>query len=268
MLDTLKLIIRENWQWRRQIVNLARIDVRKTCRGAALGWIWLFVKPLTYIAVFWFALDLGLRAGAGVTEYPYILWLASGLIPWFFMQDMLNSGANVYRRYPFLVNRIRFPLSAISSFYALAQFFVFLMLLALLLILCFSMGELSVYALQIIPVALLMLAFWICFSILCSPISAISKDFSNLLKAFSTPIFWLSGIIYDVNSLPIDWLTQALAFNPVTFFATASRAALCEHYWIWERPELLLPFLVVFAVTLAVSVVCYKVLRKDVADVL
>lgn len=269
MLGTLGEILKENWQWRKQIFNLAKIDMRKTCRGAALGWIWLFVKPLTYIAVFWFALGVGLRAGSETAEYPYILWLVAGLVPWFFMQSMINTGANVYKRYPFLVNRIHFPLSAISTFYALAEFFVYAMLMVLVLCACVASGvELTTYALQLIPIALSMLLFWICFSVMVSPLSAISKDFSNLLKALATPIFWISGIIFDVFSLPLPWLSQVLAFNPVTFFATASRAALCDKYWIWERPEMILPFLVVFLMTSLAMLWSYKKLRKDVADVL
>lgn len=269
MLSTLGEIFKENWQWRKQIFKLAKIDMRKTCRGAVLGWVWLFAKPLTYIAVFWFALSLGLRAGSEMTEYPYILWLVAGLVPWFFMQNMINTGANVYKRYPFLVNRIYFPLSAISTFYALAEFFVYAMLMALVLCACFVGGiELTAYALQLAPIALLMLVFWICFSVMVSPLSAISKDFNNLLKALATPIFWVSGIIFDVFSLPLPWLSRVLAFNPVTFFATASRAALCDKYWIWERPELFAPFLIVFLATVLAMLWSYKKLRKDVADVL
>ena len=268
VLETLKLIFQENWLWRRQVANLALMDIKKTCRGAVLGWAWLFVKPLMYIAVFWFALELGLRAGGG-TEYPYIVWLAAGLIPWFFMQEMINTGSNVYRRYPFLVNRIAFPLSAISSFYALSQFIIFLMLMVILFVLCAAVGAWpGVHALQLIPVCLVMLAFWICFSILCSPLSAISKDFYNLLKALSTPLFWLSGIIFDVSALPIPLFHTILSFNPVTFFAEAVRASVCENYWLWERPDVLLPFLAVFVVTAIGAVACYKKLRRDVADVL
>ena len=182
---------------------------------------------------------------------------------------MINTGASVYKRYPFLVTKIRFPLSAISTFYALAEFFVYLALMALALLTCIITGvQLTPHAFQLIPVSLLMLLFFTCFSIMVSPLTAISKDFRNLLKAFATPLFWVSGIIYDVTSLPIPWLSQALAFNPVTFFATACRASLCERYWIWEKPELFLPFLLVFLVTVLVMARNYKKLRKDVADVL
>ena len=269
MLNTLREILQENWQWRSQIMNLAVIDLHKTVRGAVLGWIWLLVKPVTYIAVFWFALELGLRASSGVTEYPYILWLSCGLIPWFFMSDLLNTGANIYRRYPFLVNRIHFPLSSISLFYALSQFIIFLMLMALLLIACVVKGyALSVYALQLVPVSLIMLVFWTMFSVMVSGLSALSKDFLNLLRAATQPLFWISGVIYNLSNLPHHTVTKILAFNPVTFFCEAFRACLCDKYWLWDKPSLLVPFLVAFVLTLVVMLWNYKKLRKDVADVL
>ena len=50
MFATLKQVVGENWHWRRQVWNLAKIDLVKTYRGAALGQIWLFAKPaVTYI---------------------------------------------------------------------------------------------------------------------------------------------------------------------------------------------------------------------------
>ena len=269
MLTTLREIFQENWVWRCQILNLALIDLRKRVRGAVLGWAWLFVKPLMYIVVFWFALDLGLRAGSTTGDYPYILWLSSGIIPWFFMQSMLNTGSDIYRRYPFLVNRIHFPLSSISNFYALAEFIVFLCLMAGLLLACLVAGvQLSIYALQLPLIWAMMFFFWVCFSVMTSPLSAISKDFSNLLKAFSTPLFWVSGVIYNVSNLDIPLLHQIMAFNPITFFVTANRAALCEKFWIWDKPEFLLPFLLVFALTALAALRNHHKLRKDVADVI
>ena len=269
MLDALKLILSENWQWRKQIANLSVMDIIKTCRGAVLGWVWLFVKPATYIFVFWFALELGLKAGDTVGDYPYILWLTSGLIPWFYMQNMLNSGADVYHRYPFLVNRIHFPLSAISTFYSLSQFLINLMLMGIVLLGCFISGNgVSIYLLQLPVILFAMWFFFNCFSIMVSPLSAVSKDFNNMLKALSTPIFWISGVIFNVTTLDIPVVQGVLAFNPVTFFVTAVRASICDQYWVWERPEFLIPFLIVLLATAILACMSYGKLRKDVADVL
>ena len=94
VLSTLATILKDNWEWRKQIGRLALFDLVKKSRGAVLGWAWFFIKPAMYIFCFWFALEIGLRAGnSDAGAPPYILWLCAGLIPWFFMQDMLGAGS-------------------------------------------------------------------------------------------------------------------------------------------------------------------------------
>ena len=116
VLSTLATILKDNWEWRKQIGRLALFDLVKKSRGAVLGWAWFFIKPAMYIFCFWFALEIGLRAGnSDAGAPPYILWLCAGLIPWFFMQDMLGPGLDVLHRYSYLVNKIKFPLSGIST---------------------------------------------------------------------------------------------------------------------------------------------------------
>lgn len=262
-------IVSEVWRWRSQVWHLAKMDLVKTCRGAVLGWIWLFVKPVIYISVFWFALAFGLKAGAGSGDCPYIVWLACGLIPWFFMQDMVNTGSNVYKRYSYLVNKIRFPLPAISAFYVLSKFLVYAASFAVLLLGCFLFGvHVGLEIVQIPVLALFMYVFFAAWSMAVSPFSAVSKDFANLIKTLSMPLFWVSGIIYDVSQLGIGWIQTALAFNPVTFFVEAHRSALVSGQWLWERPDLLAPFALVFVLTLAAAVLCQRRARQEVTDVL
>ena len=52
--ETLKLIIQEHKAFSKQIFKLAKSDLIKTYRGAALGWAWALVKPLITLFVFWF----------------------------------------------------------------------------------------------------------------------------------------------------------------------------------------------------------------------
>jgi len=270
-LSTLLNILKEKWEWRRQITNLGVFDLTKRARGAVLGWAWFFAKPAVYIFVFWFALEIGLRAGnsSSATGAPYILWLMSGLIAWFYMQDMINQGSDVYHRYSYLVNKIKFPISGIPTIFNISTMIVQLGLVIVLLIVYFACGQpLDLYLLQLPLAIFLMFIFFDMFCILTSLLSALSKDFKNLVQTLSTPLFWLSGIIFDVFALGIDWLTTLLMFNPVTFFATMYRCALYDKVWIWERPEALIGMAVVFAVTLVATILTYRRTHEEVADVL
>ena len=268
MLKTLTTIVKDNWQWRKQIGRLAIFELVKKSRGAVLSWAWLFLKPLIFIGVFWFALDIGLRAGRDM-DPPYFLWLVAGIIPWFFMRDMLSQGSDVLHRYSYLVNKIKFPISAISSVYAISMLVTHLGLVILLVILYLASGiPIDLYVLQIPVLIIVMAVFFTMISMLTSQLSALSKDFKNLVAALVTPLFWLSGVIYNTASLSIEWIRIVLLFNPITFFATAYRDALYYKIWVWENPQALVTFAAVFLVTLVAMLIVYKRLYKEIPDVL
>lgn len=268
-MNTLKEILTEKIQWRKQILNLGLFDLRKQSRGAVLGSLWFFAKPAVYIFVFWFALEIGLKVGSSSGDAPYILWLIAGLIPWFYMQDMINTGSDVYHRYSYLVNKIKFPLSGIPTIYNLSTLVIQIGLIAVLLAVYFLCGMgIDLYLIQLPIAVILMVIFFDMFALMTSLLSAISKDFKNLIKTLSTPLFWLSGIIFDVFALGINWITTILMFNPVTFFASMYRAAVYDKIWIWEKPEAVFGFLVVFVITLVCTLVVYSRTREEVPDVL
>ena len=270
-LSALGTILKDNWEWRKQISRLSLFELKKKSRGAVLSWAWFFIKPAMYIFCFWFALEVGLRVGRTMGEGapPYLLWLCAGLIPWFFMQEMINTGCDVLHRYPYLVNKIKFPISGISAIYTGATMIVQLMLQAVLFAIYFLYQQpLDLYLLQVPFILIIMFFFWDTFSILLSQLSALSKDVANLMRAFSTPLFWLSGVLFDIKSVPIDWIQTIMNYNPVTFFTVAMRDAFYYKVWIWEDPGLCIGFGVVFVITCVLMVWVYGKLHEEVADAL
>ena len=69
MIDTIKLIFEEHKQYKKQIFKLAKSDLVRTYKGAALGWSWAVIKPMVTIFVFWFGFTVGLRSGKPVEGY-------------------------------------------------------------------------------------------------------------------------------------------------------------------------------------------------------
>ena len=269
-MSTLGTILKDHWEWRDRIAKLSVFELKKKSRGAVLSWAWFFIKPAMYIFCFWFALEVGLRVGRSTGgDAPYILWLCAGLIPWFFMQDMLNQGCDVLHRYPYLVNKIKFPISCISSIYTGATLIVHFFLVIVLFIMYFANGQpLDIHLLQVPLIMLIMFVFWTMFSIMFSQLSALSKDVANLMQAMSTPFFWLSGVIFDVSQIPIDWIQWILDFNPVTFFCVAYRDAFYNRIWFWEDVHALVCFGIVFVGTAILMVLIYSKFHEEVADVL
>ena len=119
-----KKIIKDHIEYRQQIFKLAKSDLVKTYRGSALGWKWAIIKPAVTIFVYWFAFQIGLRAGKGVNGYSFFLWLIAGLVPWFYMGEMLSQGTDAIRKYKHLVNKMKYPISTIPTFFSISKYLI------------------------------------------------------------------------------------------------------------------------------------------------
>ena len=269
-MSTLGTILKDNWEWRGQIWQLAVFELKKKSRGTALSWAWLVIHPAMYIFCFWFALEIGLRLGRDLgSDAPYFLWLCAGIIPWFFMHDMIASGSDVLHHYSYLVRKVKFPISAIPTLYLTATLIMHLVFLVGLFALYFICGQpLDIHLLQVPVIILFMILFWEMFSIMFSLVCGMAKDVSNLLTSISTPIFWLSGVIFNIDNIKIDWIQTILWLNPVTFFCKAYRCAFYFRTWIWDDLGLCAGFGIVFVGTFILMILAYRGLHKEVADAL
>lgn len=262
-------IIRDHKNYIQQIFKLAKSDLLKTYRGAALGWAWAIIKPSVTIFVYWFAFTVGLRAGKDVAGYPYFLWLIAGLMPWFYMSEMLTSGIETIRKYNYLVTKMKFPISTIPTFVSISKFSVHLILMAITILIFIFMGYApDIYIIQLPVYMLFSFIFFTIWSLFASLLSAISKDFSNLVKSFTTAIFWLSGILWNPATIQNDVLRKVLMINPVTYLTNGYRNCFINKVWFWEEPKTLLAFVIITFILLLLAAFTYKKLKKEIPDVL
>ena len=282
---TLIKIIKQHFIWRHQLVKLARADLVKTYSGAALGWAWAIIKPAVLIFVLWFALDLGLRLGDNkVNGFPYILWLMTGLIPWFYMSEMLEQGANSLRQYSYLVTKMRFPIATIPTFVAISKFYVHLFLVGITILFFLLYGfKPDIYLLQLPIYMLCMLLFFIAWGQFSAMLTCISKDFFNLVGAATQALFWMSGILYDVHTMNIPgFLKIFLMLNPISFVASGYRNVFIYKVWIWDDYTTLwvraigkevdfyafVLFGIMFIVMAALALWAYRKLYREIPDVI
>lgn len=262
-------IIKDHITYGQQILKLAKADLVKTYRGAALGWAWAIIKPAVSIFVYWFTFEIGLRAGKAVNGYPFFLWLIAGVIPWFYMSDMLTSGTDTIRKYSYLVTKMKFPVSTIPTFVSISKFMVHFILILIMALIFIVMGYVpTIYVLQIPFYMLLMFVFFTIWSLFASLLSSMSKDFGNLVKAMVTAVFWLSGIIWNPDTIKIEWIRKLLMLNPVTFITNGFRNCFINEIWFWQQPKRLLYFVVIMIGLLLLTIWTYKRLRKEIPDVL
>ena len=268
-METISLIFQEHLDFRKQIFKLAKSDLIKTYRGAALGWFWAVIKPTITLFVFWFAFTVGLRSGKPVEGYPYFLWLTAGFLPWFYMSDMITGGASCIRSYKHLVTKMKFPISVIPTYYNLSHLYVHLALFCITVVLFIAFGYMpDIYYLQIFFYMALMYIFFTVWSLFAGLLSCLSKDFQNLVKSFSSAIFWMSGIIYNVDKIHNPKIRLILKFNPVTVIAGGYRKALIYKEWFFEDKTELLCYLITLTIFILLALWAFRKLRKEIPDVL
>lgn len=270
----LKNIVKEHRGFWKQIFLLSKTELIKTYKGSALGPAWAVVKPSFTLFVYWFAFSVGLRGGntesMGDITVTKFIFMLSGFIPWFFIQESILQGSKCIRNNRQYVTKINFPVSTIMTFTSLSRMYVNLALsviMYVILLLTPGVGA-SIYNLQFFLYMPLMFFFFLFLTWSLAPMSAFSADFQNAINSFMSGVFWLSGIIYNSYEIDIPVVKEFMYINPINFFVNGYRNA-----FIWKRPfyadttELII-FLVEFVVVFVLGVWNYNRLRKRLPDVL
>ncbi len=269
-IDIIALIFKEHFGNLHQIGKLSIADLKKTYNGSALGWAWAVIKPVFTLFVYWFAIAIGLRSGNSSGEYPFILWLMAGMVAWFYMTEIITGGTVCIRRYSYLVTKMKYPITTIPTFTGLSHLYVHFVLVAVVIAVFWIMGYApTIYMVQLPIYTLLMFLFFNAWSLFAGMISAISKDFANLVKSLNIGVFWLSGVLWNIDNVADNKILDIIMkINPVTFICYGYRNCFVNQKWFFEEPEQLVAFLGWYALLGVMSLWAYKKLRKEIPDVL
>ena len=91
---------------------------------------------------------------------------------------------------------------------------------------------------------------------------------SLILAVRKELVFWLSGILWNPETVKIAWLKKALQANPVTYIVNGFRNCLINKVWFWEQPKRLAYFVIACFIMLILALWAYRKVRKDIPDVL
>ena len=218
-------------QNRKLIMNLAKNDFKTKYAGSYLGIVWAFVQPIVTILVYWFVFSVGLKAG-NVSDYPFVLYLVSGIVPWFFFQDALNGGTNALMEYNYLVKKVVFKISVLPIVKMISALFVH--------------------------------AFFVVFSLV-----VFFRDLTQIISIFLQVGIWLTPIMWDVNMLAnYPWLIKLFKLNPMYYIVTGYRDSMLGHVWFWNHWGWTVYFWIVTVVLFALGSWIFKRLKPHFADVL
>lgn len=253
----------------KKTIDMALIDLKKIYRGTLLGWIWIIAKPGMAIFVYWFAFSVGLRVGSSINGYSYFLWLVSGLIPWFFIADVLSSAPGIFKKYNYLVTKMTYPVATIPVFTTLSSLLVHLLLLVVFIVVYYlSSGMIDSYFLQLPIIITITFIFMSNISMIFGIIGSFSKDLANFIKTIITPLLFLSPIFWRLDSIKLEWLINVQKINPIHFIINSYRNVFIYKESIFKDQVSLYYFLLFIIITTIIASLFYKKIKKEIPDYL
>lgn len=119
----------------------------------------------------------------------------------------------------------------------LSNMIVHLALTLLMVIIFIAMGApVTIYLAQLPFYWLLMLMMGVAWGLFSGQVTAVSKDFYQLVRSSFTALMWLSGIFYQISDIKGATLRFILRLNPITYLIDGFRYCFIDHVWFWEEP--------------------------------
>lgn len=267
MLNKLLLFLREAFRSRHIILDLARKDFRTRYLGSYLGIVWAFINPLVTIVVFWFIFGMGFKSQP-VADAPYILWLVSGIVPWFFFADAWASASNAIIESQYLVSKVVFRVSLLPVSKILSTVVVHLFLVLVTMVMFSLHGFRPSLAYLQIPYYMLgMIALLLGLSWLTSALTVFIRDLGHVLSIVLQLLFWITPILWPVTILP-ERFRGFIELNPVYYIVEGYRNCFIAQVWFWNDPWGAAYYWAITGAMLMCGAFTFMRLRPHFADVI
>ncbi len=229
-----------------------------------IGVLWAMLQPLSMMLLFTFVFTYVMPIK--ITDYPYMLFFYSGLLPWSFFSSALNYSIPSLTNHYNLITKIYFP-REILPFSGIAVAFIDFLIASLIYVLFIIIFKIKI-TLQIfwfLPLLFLLFVFIISVSLVLSALNVYYRDvklatgFLIQLWFFATPVF------YSIDKLSVK-LKLILFLNPLTFIVENMRRCVIE-----GRGVIFWQYLIMLFFVLTLLYLSYKIFihtEKRFADVI
>ncbi len=256
------------------IGRLSKNDFKTKFAGSYLGVVWGFVQPIVTVFVYWFVFQKGLKAnGVKLNEtidVPFVIWLLSGMIPWFFFSDSLNGGSRALLDYSYLVKKVVFNINILPIVKILSGIYthIFFIGFGIILNICYKFYP-SLYTLQIVYYSFCVFMLVTGISYFCAAIVVFFRDMLQVINIVLQVGVWATPIMWSINSFADNQLLcTILKLNPLFYVVEGYRDALIYKQWFWEKPGLTLYFWAFTLIFLWLGTWLFKKTKMHFADML
>ena len=241
-------------------------DIKSKYAGSGLGLLWTILIPLAQIVLFWFVFSAIMKARPYAnSQMPYIYFLLSSFFFWLaFSEGIIRSSQTIIENAE-IVKKISFPNILLPVTVTTSSYLLNMVGFLLFIIAYAAITTLSPMFVLVIPILFFQFLFSLGVGMLLAALLPYIRDIGQILGYALQGIFFLSPIIYSMESVP-EKLRIIFYFNPMTYFASS------YHHIILLKE---LPPLIYMGVIFFISIISFiggfytfKKLKDGFADVL
>jgi lipopolysaccharide transport system permease protein len=219
--DSLRLIMRELWQYRDLIVFLAWRDLAVRYKQTILGTTLVFLRPLFQMLIY--TLLFGIVLGVPSEGIPYPVFAFAGFLPWQLFTAILSSVSESLVGNSGLLSKVYFPrlvLPVSSVLPALADFSVSFLIFGGMMV-YYGIGF-TWNVIWIFPILLLVSCMTFGAGLWLAALNVEYRDARYIVPMFLQLLMYASPIVYSSSMVPVQW--QSLyKLNPIVGIITAFR---------------------------------------------
>lgn len=242
IISSTKEVLSEIWKNRARMLRIAWYDIKIENRSLYLGAFWKILAPLIQLGTFWFVFGIGIRGGEPVDGIPFLVWLLSGLVPWFFINRGILTGAMSISGKASMIFKIKYPTSTVPIGAIVMTVYDNLIMLGIMSIIFAFHGIFpNLHWLNLIYYNIFTFILLSSLALVASVIVQLARDFGRLITSLLQLLFFMTPILWQENNIP-DWARPFFILNPVRYVVTGYRHALLYQGNFFERPTLILFF--------------------------
>jgi len=252
---------------RRLIQDLAYRDFKNRYSGSLLGFFWAFVPPLLTILMYLFIYKVGFKP-IPLGRTPFVLWLITGIAPWFFFADALIAATASLIEYSYLVKKVVFDVTLIPAIKIISSALTHLVVLAVVMLIVGASGFLPNARWLQVPYYVVATGVLLSgISLLFAALTPFIRDLAQAVAVGIQFFFWLTPIAWSITNAPPRFV-GILKLNPVHYVVDGMRDSLLGDLWFWQKPSETMVFWAFAIATNLLGFALFQRLRPHFADVL
>ena len=198
-------------------------DLKAEATRAYLGFLWWFLEPVMYMAVFYLIFETGLRSG----KEGFVEFLLCGLIVWKWFSSTVMAASSTLTKNANIIQQVYIPKFILPLVPVVSNMVKFsIILIIYLAVLPIIFGHTPTLTWLFIPVLILLeLLLIACCGLFVASLVPFAQDVKLLLDNLMVMLFFISGIFFDLSHMP-ERVQTVLGLNPVALIIDAYRGVI------------------------------------------